>query len=446
MKNALLFLVIALLTSPFTVAYSATDAEVAELRAMILELKQEVEGLKSQLTEKEAKRDVSLPPKTESDSPVRQPIKKPAVAGVSSKYGLSFYGYFKLDGFYDSGLTSHQEIPFWAVPSTGTAKGSYDMTAKETRLGMNFSGPEVAGGKVTGKLEMDFYGNINSGANLGTNHAFEPRTRHVYLNWDFDDWSILAGKTWEPYIITIPQTLNFSYYNLMGQLGLRKTQLRVTKKLGSDVELVGAVLEPVGLIHGGDIDGDTQDDGTDSEFPVLSTKLLYKQAVLTDKPATFGLAGVFGQEQLDIHGSGDGKKTYDAYAVQGGFTFPITDSLTWKSNFFYGINLDSFWGGIGQGINTTLEREIESRGGWTQLQFKATDAIDINVGYSIDDPKDGDLNNGMRSKNQSYLLNAYYHFDPSLTLGLEYFRNETDYKNASDASNDRIMSSIIFKF
>ena len=267
---------IALCLSP-SLAFSTEEDDIAELRQMVMILKGEVDALKQALAEKEAKRDIPSPTKTEMDSIIRKPVDQPSVAGVSSKYGLSFYGYFKLDGFYDSGLPSHQEIPFWVRPETAYNQGSFDMTAKETRLGMNFSGPTVSGGKLGGKIELDFFGKINTPSDVSTNHAFQPRSRHAYLNWDFGDWSLLAGQTWEPYLLIFPQTVNFGYNNFMGQLGLRKTQLRLTRKIGN-WELTGAIIEPVGGIHGADLDGDQQDDAADSSFPTMSGKLVLQSA------------------------------------------------------------------------------------------------------------------------------------------------------------------------
>lgn len=433
-----------LLIAPIQSIQAATDPEVAELREMVLKLAGEVESLKQQLADKEARRDVISPQRPESDPQLTRPVDKPAVAGVSSKYGLSFYGYFKLDAWHDSGLTSHQEIPFWVRPETPTNGGSFDMTAKETRLGMDFSGPTVRNGKVSGKLEMDFYGNINTPSNLSGNHGFQLRSRHAYLNWDFGDWAILAGKTWEPYLIEIPQTLNFGYYNFMGQLGLRKTQLRFTKKVG-DLELIGAVIAPVGGVHGADIDGDLQDDGVDSERPVVSGKILYKTPIFTDQPATLGISFVHGEESIDIPVIGS-PTDYSAWAVTAAFNVPITNAITWKGSFFKGSNLDGYWGGIGQGINLGLGRGIASQGGWTQLQLKPNSDITFNIGYGQEDPDDDDLSSGGRTYNETFQLNFYYSFDPSLLWGIEYLRQETGYKEGSAAKNNRVHSSLIYKF
>ncbi len=437
--------VIYISVSVITSAVADTSSELAELRAMVLALRDEVTDLKQQLAEKEAQRDVAPAPKLETDSPVRQPVTTPAIASVSSRYGLSLYGYFKLDTFYNSGLSSKQEIPYWVLPDSGINQGDFDLTAKETRIGMDFAGPEVMDGKVSGKLELDFYGQINSPTNLAKNHAYTPRSRHAYLNWDFGDWTVLAGKTWEPYIVISPQSLNFAYYNFQGQLGLRKTQLRLTRKLKSGLDIVGAVIESVGGVHGADLDGDLQDDGSDSEFPSFAAKFVYRRATEVQKDFVLGMSVVYGQEQLDLLPNASGKR-FDAWAVTAAYELPVSEWLTMKTNAFIGSNMDSYWGGVGQGINLQTQEEIAGWGMWSQLQFQPTDAWSLNVGYSIDNPDDADLNFGNRTKNETWLINTYYNFHPSLIWGLEYMRGSTGYLGLGTADNDHIHSSLIYKF
>lgn len=429
-----------LATSTAVNIFAADDTELEELRSLVMDLKSEVQVLKGQLGKSDSNPDIQKRINTIKQT-VAQGTVEQMKPTVQSKYGLDFYGYFKLDAFYDSDVLSHQEIPFWAIPNSEYSDGVFDMTAKETRLGLNFGGPEVSGGKVSGKLEFDFYGRINSGSSLSTNHAFQMRSRHAYLNWDFGEWSLLAGQTWEPYLIVFPKTVNFTYNNFVGQLGLRKSQLRLTRKVNSNLEVVGAILEPVGGVHGADVDGDLQDDGANSGMPVFSGKVVYKTTALTEKPATFGASFVYGQEVFDLF-----SKTYDSWAVVGAFSLPLTDQVTWSSSFYKGANVDSFWGGIGQGINHSLRREIGSVGGWTELRYQPNSEWMFNLGWAMDNPDDEDLWSGARTKNQHLRVNMFYNFSSSLVWGLEYLNIETGYKNAAKATGNRVQSSIIFKF
>jgi len=360
------------------------------------------------------------------------------------------YGYIKLDAYHDNRVPSHQEVPFWVRQNTPWGDDGFGMTAKESRLGADLRGPTVAGGKVEGKVELDFYADVANPDALDNTHAFKPRSRQLYLQWSDDDWTLLAGQAWEPYVINLPNTLNFTYYSFQGELGLRKTQLRLTRRIdlgeGTALELTGAAIDPTGRIHGGDLDGDAQDDCADSGLPMFASKAVLKPPIFGRK-AEFGIAGVYALEEYDTM-----DKELDVWAVQGGWNIPLTQRLTWKLNAFAGSNLDSLWGGIGQGVNLGMNRAIDAIGGWTQLQFTASDKLSFNLGLSADNPSDDDLSSGGRTLNTTWLLNGYYNFNPSLILGLEFLHGETGYLQAGEprktatTANNRVQSSLIYKF
>jgi hypothetical protein len=431
-------LVLALL-APASALPGSEGPGLAELHALVLSLQAEVQDLKTQLAGQAASVPASAPAPRAAAEPAENPVAGPQ---VRAKYGIDLYGYFKLDAFHDSAMTSHQ-IPFWTLPESDNDNGEFDMTMKETRIGLDFGGPPLGNGKLSARLEMDFYGNVSRPGNYGTEHAYQLRTRHAYLNWASGDWSVLAGKTWEPYIISIPDTLNFAYYNFQGQIGFRKTQLRFTRDFdlggGSKLSWVGALLDPWGAFCGGDLDGDGQDDAMDAELPVFSTKLSYRLPLVDERPAEFALAAVYGRERFDVY-----NRDFDIWAVQAGFVVPLSDALTWKLSMYRGANLDSLWGNIAQGIHE-LE-EIDGQGGWTQLQLRTGDALRFTLGYSVDNPQDADLGPLMRSRNVTWLVNGYYAFGPALQLGLEYLDMQTDYRDSTAATDHRLQSALIYRF
>ena len=70
---------------------------------------------------------------------------------------------------------------------------------------------------------------------------------------------------------------------------------------------------------------------------------------------------VYGRENIDLHPVGDSKE-YDAWAVVGAFSLPISDQITWTTSVFKGANMDGYWGGIGQGINLNSRKEVSGYG------------------------------------------------------------------------------------
>ena len=139
---------------------------------------------------------------------------------------------------------------------------------------------------------------------------------------------------------------------------------------------------------------------------------------------------------------------YDTWSAQGSIFLPLTKCLAVQANIWQGANLDTYYGGIGQGVNATLGEEVESSGGWAQLLYDPTDKISIGLGYSVDDPDDDDLADmkGARSKNEMYLFNVAYKFTAALTGMAEYSQMTTDYVDGTDATNDRVQLAMKYAF
>lgn len=442
-------LTLGVFTAPLK-AQTDSAEEVIRLRQLIGELKQQLGQLEADVARLESAQTETVQTASMPDPAPTLPPEKPEKSETFlSKLDLKLYGYVKLDVFHDSVTTSHQDIPYWALKTGG---GELDVTARQTRIGLDIGGPSDAlwGGSLAAKFEMDFFAKVPTPGDVSGNHGYTPRSRKIYATWTNEDWELLFGKTFEAYILETPETLNFSYYNFQGQLGHRRAQIRLTRKFdlgsGSALRVTGALDEPVGRIHGGDIDGDNVDDGTDAEFPGLVGKVRYTFP-FAGKNASIGVSGFYAQEELD--------QTYEAFAFITGGSFPLlTDWLKLTGVFWYGQNLDSAWGGIGQGINSSLDTAspsslntaIEAWGGWTQLRVQPLNWMHFNLGYSVDNPLNDDLDAGDRSCNTTFLTNAYFQLADPLTLGLEYFMTDTDYLAESDAVNHRVQSALIYKF
>ncbi|WP_221030755.1 hypothetical protein [Actomonas aquatica] len=356
---------------------------------------------------------------------------------------VALYGYVKADAFYETRDTYVDALPFWACADDAThnnGDGEFGLTAKESRFGAKIDGGDVLGGHLRGQFEFDFYGDLG----LSGHHAYTPRTRHALVEWKGGDWSVLAGQTWETYLVTFPQTVNFTAYNFQGQLGLRRSQVRVTRRmeLGDERRVTAkfALAEPLGGVHGADLDGDHQDDAADADMPVLEYNLEYQSPALRA-----AVAGFYGREHLGPIG-GFGARDFDAWAVIAGGEIPLGASFTLRGSVWTGTNLDSAWGGIGQGINLGRSETIDATGGWAQLGWAVAPDVSLNFGYSWDNPDDNALNAGQRTLNESLLVNGFWNVGSNLTLGLELMQLRTGYKGAATATAERVQSMVKFGF
>ncbi len=361
------------------------------------------------------------------------------------------YGYVKLDVAYDTQRTSAGNLAFFVLPEVGgKSDNEMNVTARETRVGLALTGPDVGDWKTTGKIETDFYG---SG---GTENGASLRMRLAYVDIASPDgWAVRAGQDWETFITVFPRIVNFSYLADAGALGIRRPQLRLTKE--TELNDSNKVIAKAALARsiGQDIDGGGQDDGADSGVPSLQGNLILETKLMTDKASKFSVSGHWGRETVDetettLTGSkvitDVDAKDYNSWSLIGSVFLPIVESVSLQGSIWTGEDLTTYYGGIGQGINPLLQKSIRATGGWAQIMTDLTDKLNFNVGYGLDNPKDDDLNAGYRSKNQIIFTSLYYNFTTFLTAALEYSHMTTSYLGGSDASDNRVQGAMIFKF
>ncbi len=389
-------------------------------------------------------------PASAKDAALKASANPPKVEMVSgegkSVFTLKPYGYVKLDAIYDSQRVQNGELAFYVMPKeAGELDDEFNMTARETRLGLDLAGPDTPDIKTTGKVEVDFYG---SG---GAPNTAPLRMRLAYLDVAMPKgFSIRAGQDWETFITVIPRILNFSYLADAGALGLRRPQFRLTQEIPIQGQTKVVAKVAAARTIGEDIDGGGQDDGVDSGLPTLQYNLILEMPILTKKASKFSISGHWGRETADGVVSNSvvvsDEKDYDTYSVIGSVFLPLHERIALQGSIWTGENLDTYYGGIGQGINKTLKTEIAAVGGFAQLITDITDDINWNIGYGIDDPKDSDLNKGNRSKNQIIFSSIYYKLTKAVTAAFEYSYMKTDYKQQSNVADNRFQGAMIYKF
>jgi predicted porin len=369
------------------------------------------------------------------------------LGNVGSKFDATVYGYIKLDASYDT-QRSQGDLAFWVMPECDDGKDDeFNMTARQTRLGLKLGGPEVLGGTISGRLETDFYG---QGA--GNNKA-DIRMRLAYVDWAFEDLSIRAGQDWDTFIIVLPKTVDFATLGNVGRVGFRRPQFRISGvlPLAEQTKMIAKVAAARTIA--GDLDTGGQTDGSDSGVPTFQGNLMIETMDINEKPIKLGVSGFWGQMTADEVVSNVvvrvDSKDYDTWLLMGSLSLPFNDYFGVNAVGWTGENLDNVYGGIGQGINFAQDKVIKSKGGWVQALVNITPQFNINVGYGVDDPDDDDLNIGNRELNTRIFANAFYSFDPAMTVALEYSHMKTEYKCEGDtenADNDRVQAAAIYTF
>ena len=153
-----------------------------------------------------------------------QPVRWSELLGEGNK--IKLYGFLRLDMDFDSQHPNNTQIPFFItspdVRANGTTNGDYSIHPRLTRLGIDYTGPQIAklgNARLSGKLETDF-------ENGGSESRQIIRIRHAYLRLDWKEASLLAGQTWDIVSPLFPTVNSDSLMWNAGNVGDRRPQVR----------------------------------------------------------------------------------------------------------------------------------------------------------------------------------------------------------------------------
>ncbi len=368
---------------------------------------------------------------------------------VWSNLDVQFYGFLKLDAAYDSSRTTNGNFAQWVDSGYyNNNDEQFNMTANETRLGFNITGPKNNGLITSGKVEVDFYGTGAAENKAGI------MMRHAYLKLDWPDekFSIIAGQTSDVISPLFPATLNYSVGWWVGNIGYRRPQIRLTKEynLDNDVDLKleGAVSRTIGRYnYDPDVTWDT-DSGEDAGFPTLQGRISVATPIYEDKLTTIGLSGHKGSEEYDIHENGTDTR-FKSWSLNLDMTQPVCEKLSVKGELFTGKNLDSYNGGIGQGVTLTgvnIYNEVRSTGGWIAAAIGPWSDIAYNVGLSMEDVNRGTVDTDDRILNRTIFGNMIYSLNKQADVGFELSHWRTEYKGSGDEDSVRAQLALKYKF
>jgi len=372
-----------------------------------------------------------------------------ASAGDKPGFDLKWYGFFKLDGAYDQNLTSHGNFVMW-IPSHVYDENDhqFNMTANETRFGLNANGVNYADLKVGGKLEFDLYGAI-TGATIAENKAML-QLRHAFFTVESRHVKLLAGQTWDLVSPLNPSTLNYAALCGCGNIGYRRPQISIwyNAKPGAQTEFtwatgffrtIGTDLTPTLTLATGEM-AEGADDGTDAAIPSFQTLIDVKHNLVSGGVFRTGVSGLWGQLNAETN-FGNSQK-YESWVINYHLLVSPTPNFGFSGEVWTGSNLGSYFGGI---LRNSEINGLSTTGGWASAWVQATPKVQLSAGYGMDDPKDEDFSSG-RSKNSCVYGNVRFAFVPQATVGFELSDWQTSYKNAEKADDFRAQTSFILNF
>ncbi|MBI3270586.1 MAG: hypothetical protein HYZ53_16385 [Planctomycetes bacterium] len=363
---------------------------------------------------------------------------------------LRFYGFFRLDAYYNDSSLNNNLLPFFvrsedsAAPRAIRADANNDGWSEDvrlTRLGLDLEGGEMdllGKGKVSGKLEMDF----DSGLNQESRAV--PRIRHAYLKSTWGDLSVLAGQNWDVISPLWPLVNDHTLMWNAGNLGDRRPQFRVTYEpaVGPGKLSLRSMVGLSGAIDNNDRDASGNLDGVESGRPIFEQRLGYAAPLWVEgQNLDVGVWGHTAWEEVETPIAGETE--FFSWSVGMDLTIPIVKDLAWKTEIWQGENLPDVRGGINQGINVRGE-EIEAHGGWTELSYKPCSWLLTGAGFTMDDPANSDVDNQGRETNWSYYMSNTFYPGANVSIKLNYIHWVTQWKGLGDGEDNRF--ELIFQY
>jgi len=322
----------------------------------------------------------------------------------------------------------------------------FGMTGRQTRLGLRYQGAEIAGAKLSGVAEIDFFGGqaaLTNGINMDL-----VRLRLAYGRLDWNHFALEGGQDWSVFAPLNPTSLaGFAIPDMSGSGNpwIRTPQVRAEFTSGSSdssrVLWQIAVTDP----NVGDFSTTTFQTartpgiGEHGRMPGIDTRVAW-MGKTDGKDIGIGLSSHYNRGK-NLATASNGltlSRSVDSWGVALDYTLPLPKIVTFTGEAYEGRALGIFSVTTGEAVlpvGTAGEHGVESRGGWIQAQFNIAARWQANMAYGLDLPNVGQLRTGDRWKNQTYMSNLMFKYSPHVTFAWEWRRFLSDYKNQPAVNN-----------
>ena len=339
----------------------------------------------------------------------------------ASKYRLRLSGIVLLNLFSNSGTVDFIDMPSLAYDrAPGSSGGNFGATLRQSQIGFEVFGPNLAGARTKADLQLDLGGGFPRTPN-GTNAGLV-RLRTGTMRLDWAKTSIIAGQDglfFSPNSPTSFASLAVPALSYAGNLWSWVPQVRVEHRvsLGDDSTLLlqGGILDPVSgeppvsAYYRQPVAGEM------SRQPAFGTRVAWTRNVF-GQPLRVGVGGYYSRQDYGFH------RTVDAWASMADLDLPLSHQFSLSAKLYRGKGLGGLYGGIGRSalfsgtpnLSTSQVRGLNAVGGWAQLKYRPTSTLEFNGAFGQDMPYSADMH---------AFPNAQSYGDPTLTRNQGSFGN-----------------------
>jgi hypothetical protein len=378
-----------------------------------------------------------------------------------SKYRVRLSGIVLLNTAVTRGSVDNLDFPQVATPpdARGTS-GSFSGSLRQSQIGIEAFGPDIAGARTSANLKFDFAGGFPNTPNGAAFGIVRLRTGTIRLDWS--DTSIVAGQDYLFFAPLTPTTLSslaIPALSYTGNLWSWTPQIRIEHRVAlSDSS---KLLFQAGILDSltGDVPHQTYrlpTAGERSGQPAYATHIAYVRRAF-GRDLILGIGGYYGRQNWGFG------RNIDGWAGLTDVTLPLGNFFSLTGEFYRGRAVGGLGGGIGQSIlisgpinnAATNIYGLDSMGGWMQLKFKPKANFEVNFAYGQDNPFASELRyfpasayyyGSLLSRNQSPFVNFIYRVRSDVLFSVEYRRLQTYTLDSNANTANQIGLSLGYAF
>ena len=379
----------------------------------------------------------------------------------ASKYRVRLSGIVLLNLFHNRGAVDNLDVPTYA--SSFEPYGltpTFGATLRQSEVGLEVFGPELAGAKTRGHVQFDFGGGFPAGALDGVNTGIV-RLRTANIRMDWDNTSLVLGQDSlfiSPNSPTSFASLLVPSFGYSGNLWSWTPQVRLEHKFefgdNQNVSLQAAILDNV---TGEPSYGSHRlpQAGESSGVPAYAARTAWTRDI-NGKPLTLGASGYYSRQNWGQGWIADG------WAAVGDWSVPLSSRFLFSGEAYRGKAVGGLGGGIGQSVLISANPNnfapdflpLNSVGGWSQLKFSLTSRLEFNGAFGIDNPFANDFRAipspagvypNVLTANRSAMANFIYRPRSDLLFSGEYRHLRTsEFFNFYSADQINVMMGVLF--
>jgi len=380
----------------------------------------------------------------------------------ASKYRLRLSGIVLMNLVSNQGTVDSIDLPMLAFARpAGDSGGSFGATLRQSEIGFEAFGPNMAGARTRADLQLDLAGGFPSIPNGINSGLLRLRTGTVRMDWT--NTSVVAGQDaifFSPNSPTSFASLAIPALSSAGNLWAWVPQIRLEHRvvLGEESSLLlqGGILDPVSGESPGTGYYRQAGPGESSRQPAYGARVAWTRNVF-GQPLRLGVGGFYSRQDYGF------SRTVDAWAGMADLDLPLSRQFSLSGKVYRGRALGGFYGGIGRSVlfsddpalATSEVQALNSVGGWAQLKYRPANKWEFNAAFGMDNPYAADLRyfaspwaygNPTLARNQGSFVNMIYRPRSDLLFSAEYHRltTYTISNGGNSAGQLNLMMGVLF--